>query len=668
MKTNKSLAQTYLDTAETILVSLDNSGNVLMLNRYGLEFFGYEEKQIVGKNWFDIVLPDAEDKEKVFPVFKSIIEGNLEPVKSFENDVVTSKGERRTVVWRNGYMLDDEGKITGTLSSGLDITDYKKRTKDLQINEEKYRTLFENLSHGIFYQAADGKIIDANNAALKMFGVTRNQFLGNDSFDPRWKVIDENFNVIPPEKHPSMKALLSGKSVLSDVVGIFIPETGLYNWIIIDVIPQFHPGEDKPYQVFASMQDITELKQNQIIDECRLRLLLFAETHSLYELFEETLNEVEKITESKTGFYNFVDEDQSTIRLQNWSTRTKAEYCNAEGFAAEYPISKAGIWADCIREKKPIIHNDYSSAKNRKGLPEGHAEVIRELVVPVIRSGKVTAALGIGNKPFFYTSQDINIVSKIADLAWDIAKQKLASDALQKSEAKLKDLNAQKDKFFSIIAHDLRSPFNSILGMSEILADQIKEKDYEGIEEYARMIFKSSERAMDLLMNLLEWARSQTGRMEFNPELFDLAGLIIENIKLFSDGAANKSITIIKQYPEELSIYADKDMLGTVLRNLISNAVKFTYPGGKITIAAKKDKKEVVVSISDKGVGIDPALIDNIFEVSHSFTTPGTNNENGTGLGLVLCKELIDKNKGKIWVESVKGRGTVFYFSIPGKE
>ncbi len=229
----------------------------------------------------------------------------------------------------------------------------------------------------------------------------------------------------------------------------------------------------------------------------------------------------------------------------------------------------------------------------------------------------------------------------------------------------LKELNATKDKFFSIIAHDLKSPFNSIVGLSNLLQEQVREKNYDDIEEFARIIEQSSNRAMDLLINLMEWSRSQTGRMEFNPEYIEMTSFINETVLLFADIAKQKTISITKDLPADTTVFADKAMISTVLRNLISNAIKFTHPGGEINISTKGNQRELTVSISDNGVGISKANISKIFLVDENYSTSGTNNEKGTGLGLILCKEFIEKHEGKIWVESTEGKGSVFYFTIP---
>ena len=232
----------------------------------------------------------------------------------------------------------------------------------------------------------------------------------------------------------------------------------------------------------------------------------------------------------------------------------------------------------------------------------------------------------------------------------------------------LKELNATKDKFFSIIAHDLKSPFNSIVGFSNLLAEQMREKNYDDVEKFAGIIEKSSYRAMDLLMNLMEWSLSQTGRMEFNPEYFEMISLIKEVILLFDDIAGQKKISVnTNKLPANSLVFADKAMINTILRNLISNAIKFTHPGGMITISVEEKESKLIVSVSDNGVGISKEDCGKIFRIDESYSSSGTENENGTGLGLILCKEFVQKHGGKIWVESEVGKGSTFYFSLPNE-
>ncbi len=260
---------------------------------------------------------------------------------------------------------------------------------------------------------------------------------------------------------------------------------------------------------------------------------------------------------------------------------------------------------------------------------------------------------------------DASFIETFANQAGIVIQKKIAEQKLIESEGRLKELNVTKDKFFSIIAHDLKSPFNSILGFSELLIRQIQEGDYEGIEKYAGIIEGSSEHAMNLLTNLLEWSRSQTSRMEFNPEYVEMVSLIREVSVLFDDTARQKKIVITKELPRSVIVHADKSMISTVLRNLLSNAVKFTGKKGKITISAIEEDTEWKFLVSDSGVGIRGDLVEKIFRIDSNHTTLGTNNEKGTGLGLILCEEFVEKHRGKIWVESEVGQGSKFYFTIP---
>lgn len=247
----------------------------------------------------------------------------------------------------------------------------------------------------------------------------------------------------------------------------------------------------------------------------------------------------------------------------------------------------------------------------------------------------------------------------------DITQRRQAEIKLKESEVRLRELNATKDKFFSIIAHDLKNPFMAILGFSDLLVEKISDKDYESIEEYINIIRNSSQQVLSLLTNLLQWASSQTGKIKFNPEMIEIGALINEVTQLSGGAARQKSITISKKLPPNFLIFADKSMISTTLRNLISNAIKFTNPDGKIIISAIKKQDELLITISDNGIGMNKETLKRLFEIEDGYSSRGTQNEPGTGLGLILCKEFVTRHKGKIWAESQPGKGSRFHFTIP---
>lgn len=292
----------------------------------------------------------------------------------------------------------------------------------------------------------------------------------------------------------------------------------------------------------------------------------------------------------------------------------------------------------------------------------------RETWIPYILELETVRNDGSNGWMWVRGEADVDISGKIVGLwgaAQDITERKQSEQALKRSEMLLRELNVQKDKFFSIISHDLKSPFNSILGFSQLLVDQLREKDYNGVEEYANILLQSSERAMTLVMNLLEWSRIQTGRLEFKPENFELVAFVEEITPVFEDVARQKSISIVRSLPQSIPVYADKHMVSTVLRNLIANAIKFTRPGGEVTLAAQRNQHKVTISMKDNGVGIPQERLEKLFRIDESESTPGTANETGTGLGLILCKEFVEKHGGTIWVESEEGKGSTFYFNLP---
>ena len=243
-------------------------------------------------------------------------------------------------------------------------------------------------------------------------------------------------------------------------------------------------------------------------------------------------------------------------------------------------------------------------------------------------------------------------------ISYDITQLKINEKALQ-------DLNSTKDKFFSIIAHDLKSPFTSILAYSDLIAKNTQKFSPPKLEQMALTIRRAAQNAFGLLENLLSWSRLQTGALLPKPELIDVRHLILEHIELLSPISIIKDIQIEMAEDTVGLVNADKQMLSTVLRNLTSNAVKFSHTNSKVVIRAVPQNDTILFSVSDNGTGIPEQLIDRLFKMESSFTTIGTENEKGSGLGLILCKDFVEKSDGKIWVESTLNVGTTFYFSIP---
>ena len=227
-------------------------------------------------------------------------------------------------------------------------------------------------------------------------------------------------------------------------------------------------------------------------------------------------------------------------------------------------------------------------------------------------------------------------------------------------------INAEKDKFFSIIAHDLRSPFQTLVGFSPMAEEKLLSLPLEKIQKIAVNMRRSANKLFNLVENLLEWSLMQQGVIKYEPRSFLLSVTIGEIISLVQDTANRKMIEICLDVPEDLVVIADAKMLESIIHNLVFNALKFTHRGGNIIVSAKSvSDKLVVISVSDTGIGMNMKIIDHLYQLDANISRRGTEGESGTGLGLIICRDFIERHGGKLWVESEEGRGSTFCFSLP---
>jgi two-component system sensor histidine kinase/response regulator len=250
-----------------------------------------------------------------------------------------------------------------------------------------------------------------------------------------------------------------------------------------------------------------------------------------------------------------------------------------------------------------------------------------------------------------------------------IARDTIATQKadLENVNAALKDANAAKDKFFYIIAHDLGDLFNGLLSFCDILTNKNAQLSDEEKEGFLEIIQKSSQQGFTLLRNLFEWSGVQTGEIEFKPESLNLKASIDANIEMrrFSEEAESKNIALSSDIPDDMFVFADSNMVDTIIKNLVSNAINFTSEGGKITISARRSSDFIRIAIADTGIGISPEDLGKLFHIDVNHKAIGKSTEKGAGLGLILCKELVEKNGGQIWLESREWKGTTAYVTLP---
>ena len=391
---------------------------------------------------------------------------------------------------------------------------------------------------------------------------------------------------------------------------------------------------DKP--IFQELENqIVELKeQNEI-----LRL------HSLF-LNKEEIEKYNHTILNNMGDAVFVKDDQSRLLLVN------------DSFCEIFDLPRAEIIGKTLAEDVPPAERESFLKIDKQILTDGLENINEESLT--VR-GRQTLIISTRKSLFIDSNGEKFLVGVIRD----ITDRKKSEQALKESEAQFRELNATKDKLFSIIGHDLRSPFNNILLLSEILIVAVKNLDVVESELCLGMINSTAKNTLILLDNLLSWAKSQTGQINYKSEKIYLSSIIQEILELSNSIAKTKNISLNLIKSDEIEVYSDKEIFKTILRNLISNAIKFTKPGGNIDVFVISKENQVEITISDNGVGINEETIKKLFGISANISSLGTANEKGSGFGLFLCKEFVEKLGGTIWVESEEGEGSDFKFTLP---
>jgi len=408
------------------------------------------------------------------------------------------------------------------------------------------------------------------------------------------------------------------------------------------------------------IRDLTRnlLKRNQYLEAAHL---VGQRASSILNL-EQLLTTVVELIQTQFGLYHvsvwLLNPTETQLNVQAESGPNSAHQLGA-GFSisadSDYGVARAH------RSGQPYLVPDINLVaawQAYAGLPATCAE----LALPLRFGRTPLGVLGFHSH-----------VSGAFDAEDQTALQTLASQiAIAVRNARLyrtlEQQNASKDRFFSIIAHDLKSPFNPLLGLSQLLTQFPDETPMSEVRDFGARIYSSARSAYGLLENLLQWSRLQLGRLDHHPTLLDVGELAADNVLLLNEAAAIKNIHLLNHIPAGQQAYADANMLNTVLRNLLSNALKFTPAGGQVKVTAQPAEAGAAwleIHVQDTGVGIAPEDLPRLFKLGDTYTTRGTAQEQGTGLGLIMCQEMVVKNGGQIWVESQTGQGTTITFTVP---
>ena len=607
--------KSLLENTGIAIVIIGIDGQYIFANSFAANLLGCGVQGVVGKMMSDFLPPEVAQKYLV---------RNRQLIQSGKGEVYEATFDlpsgTKTFLINDQVLKDDQGNGFAIQSSSIDITERKVTEKRLAESEANARGIMESTDDVLVLLDKNGILIDCNEAHARRLNKTREELLGKCIFDE-----------LPPDLAKSRRDAVDLCVSTGECVH---GEDSRFGRCIEYVVDPVFSENRKVEKVAIFARDVTERKRTE-----------------------------EELLKSK----HLYDDLVSKITVGVYVLRTRPD----ESFGLEYVSPRMsellGLSVDDLLSNHEAIFKAIH--------PEDLDSFIRlnligiQHKVPFDWKGRIVVK---GDVRWLHVSSLPQLLEN-GDTFWHGLVEDITERLGNEAEMKLKNeeltsLNATKDKFFSIIAHDLKSPFNSIIGFSSLLSRQISEKDYEGIKKYATIIQESSQQALDLLVNLLEWSRSQTGKMLFTPEDVDVAFLISQSVGVLIGAAQQKQIAVHKQMPANLVVRADNAMVNTILRNLISNAIKFTNPGGSIVISAERNAEELLISVADNGVGINQVSIDKLFRIEETYSTLGTQKEKGSGLGLLLCKEFVEKHGGRIWVESEVGKGSTFLFTIPLKK
>ncbi len=533
---------------------------------------------------------------------------------------------------------------------------------------ERLQITLQSIHDGVIATDAGGTVVFMNRASEELTEWISSEASG--------RPVDEIFSLAASaagatdQSYPT-RVISSGSALKLDSGAILVTKNKKQRIIAGSLAPIREEGGELSGMVIV-FQDISERRRVELINEARLHLIKFAENHSLEELLEELLNSLEQITGSLIGFCHLFDQDREQITLQAWSTRTKAEHCNAQGHQQHHPLKDAGVWADAARQAKPVIHNDYQSLAQRKELPPGHAPVIRELVVPVIRGGAALAILGVGNKPTDYTEKDIETVAYFADFAWDVNERLKGEEDIRRLNAdlerrvlertaQLQASNQELEAFCYSVSHDLRAPLRHLDGFVDLLVSNCEDGLNERCLHYLEVIAGSARQMGDLVDDLLKFSR--TGRTDLHQEKIDMNQVLQEVLAPVQAACAERTIEWdIGQLPQARGDFA---LLRQVWANLLENAVKYTRTRevARIEVGSREENGDIIFSVADNGVGFDMQYAGKLFGV---FQRLHSQEEfEGTGIGLATVQRIISRHGGRVWAEAEEERGARFSFSLP---
>jgi PAS domain S-box-containing protein len=591
-------------------------GEIVAYNEIAAREVGYKPDQLVGKSVWDVF--DKEQADIFYQRMQKAL--NERKLIKYEELNETKQGKSWFEV---DYIpvINEDDEIIGCQVIAKDIGEKKTAIQSLNDvqkallkSQGDYKLLIDNQLDGVAISNKDEVFEFANPAAEQIFGVSEGELMG------------KSLNVFLDESQKQLVKEQTNKRSKGESSGYeldIIKQDGAKVNLFVHAIPNVN-GEGEVIGTLAFFRDITANKKAERELE---------NSHNQYRTILE--NTSEGVFVAKDGFVLFANNAVEKFTGYRYSDNHRLSF-----YEIVHPDDRA------------LVKQNYEKRLTGATIPAYDVRILTN-------EGEYRWAI--------INAVKIEWEGEPADLvfAQDIHERKMAELELGEKTRELEELNKTKNRLLSIFGHDLRNPINNIKGFIFLLEKRLGIHSDEKIKKYIDAIYQSSTTLSELLENLLVWSKSQTQELTIQPQVVDVFEIIETNVRHFIHNANFKSIKVTNNVDKEVTVYADKSMLNTIIRNLLSNAIKFSYEGSEIIINAAKSRNLLKISVQDFGVGIEQDKADRMFKLIDLESTKGTAGEEGTGLGLTICKEFVERHGGKIWMESNIGKGATFYFTLP---
>lgn len=592
-------------------------------------------------------------------------------VESHLPDAFTAQDERLLATLANQTAIAFENaRLYEAMQKELE--ERERAENALRVSETHYRALADSITDILFELDQDLRLTHWNKASESLTGIRASEAIGLSIDDVILRSTEERDRI---------------RKIYEEVLKSHEPRTfeaaltlyGEIRFFEVNAYPSMRG-------VSVVAKDVTERKRSETVTQKRFELMDFATKHSLDELMQKAVDEVCALTGSTIGFFHLIDADQITLKSQIYSTNAQQQFGDLMERGKHLPVDQAGVWAEAVRQRRSLLHNDYESLSEKKGLPEGHVPIVREMVIPIIRGDQIVAVMGLGNKPEDYTADDLDMATRVADYAWDITERKQMELALeaernqlaQRVEERTADLSRAnsnlaralrvKDEFLANMSHELRTPLNAILGLSESLAEQIAGPLNEKQQKYIATISESGHHLLSLINDILDLAKIDAGQITLDINKVDIRSVCQASLRMITQLAQKKHQDVSLDIDENLGwMWADERRLKQMIVNLLGNAVKFTPEQGKLGLEVRGDKEanQISITVWDHGIGINEKDLQRLFQPFVQLDSGLARETTGTGLGLALVAQMARLHGGSVHARSEAGKGSRFSIVLP---